>query len=61
MTVELTVDKAARQRYAEGARERQESLCCPVSYTPRYLEVIPREVCSRRQISVSPTSRHQPV
>jgi arsenite methyltransferase len=49
MTVELNVDEAVRQRYAEGARERQESLCCPVSYEPRYLEVIPGEVVARDQ------------
>ncbi len=54
MTVELNVDKAVRQRYTEGARKRQESLCCPVSYTPRYLEVIPLEVCSRRRSAFHP-------
>lgn len=47
MTIELNVDEVVRQRYTAGARERQESLCCPVSYDPHYLEVIPREVIER--------------
>jgi hypothetical protein len=47
MAIEFNIDKAVRERYVNGARERQESLCCPVSYDPRYLEVIPREVIER--------------
>ena len=54
MTVEQNVDKAVHRRYAKGARERQESLGCPVSYPPRYLEGIPREVCSRRRSAFHP-------
>lgn len=45
--VELNVDEAVRRRYAAGARERQESLCCPAGYDPRYLDVIPREIAER--------------
>jgi hypothetical protein len=47
MAIEFNVDEVVRERYVDGARERQESLCCPVSYDPRYLEVIPREVIER--------------
>ena len=47
MVSELNVDEVVRRRYATGARERQESLCCPVSYDPRYLEIIPREIVER--------------
>src|SRR2546428_2840629 len=36
-----------RQRYAAGAKERAEKLCCPVDYEPEYLKVIPREVIER--------------
>src|SRR5205809_6365512 len=36
-----------RQRYAAGARERADKLCCPVDYQSNYLEVIPREVIER--------------
>src|SRR6266705_3375908 len=36
-----------RQRYAAGAIERAEKLCCPVNYESAYLSVIPREVIER--------------
>src|SRR6266702_4315915 len=36
-----------RQRYAIGAKERADKLCCPVDYDARYLDVIPREVIER--------------
>src|SRR5438477_9712317 len=36
-----------RQRYAAGAKERADKLCCPVDYQSNYLEVIPREVIER--------------
>jgi arsenite methyltransferase len=44
MPSELNVDEVVRPRYADGARERQEVLCCPVSYNPGYLEIIQREI-----------------
>ena len=47
MATELNIDEVVRQRYEAGAAARQDSLCCPVSYGPRYLEVIPREVIER--------------
>lgn len=34
MTVERNVDEAVGHRYTGDLRERQESLCCPVSYDP---------------------------
>ena len=36
-----------RQRYAAGAKERENELCCPVEYESEYLRVIPREVIER--------------
>jgi arsenite methyltransferase len=36
-----------RQRYAAGAKERTEKLCCPVKYDSEYLKVIPHEVIER--------------
>ena len=47
MVGKFNVDEVVRRRYAEGARERQESLCCAVSCDPRYLEIIPREIIER--------------
>lgn len=43
----LTVEEAVRSRYGTGAGRREEELCCPVDYDPRYLEVIPGEVLER--------------
>jgi arsenite methyltransferase len=36
-----------RQRYAAGAKECAEKLCCPVDYESEYLKVIPSEVIER--------------
>src|ERR1700757_4315303 len=36
-----------RQRYAAGAKEHAERLCCPVDYNSDYLKAIPREVIER--------------
>src|SRR6266852_4027225 len=36
-----------RQRYAAGAQERENKLCCPVDYDVEYLKAIPREVIDR--------------
>src|SRR5438552_11009170 len=36
-----------RQRYAIGAKERADKLCCPVDYKSKYLKVIPQEVIER--------------
>src|SRR5213594_2234464 len=36
-----------RQRYAAGAKERADKLCCPVDYNSGYLKVIPQEVIER--------------
>ena len=40
-------ESAVRERYAGAARSTQSSLCCAVSYDPRYLEAIPAEVVER--------------
>src|SRR5260370_25548072 len=36
-----------RERYAAGAKERADKLCCPVDYESEYLKVIPQEVIER--------------
>ena len=40
-------ERAVSERYSEGARARQETLCCPVTFDPRYLEVLPDEILER--------------
>lgn len=43
MTVEATVSA----RYAEGAKAREEALCCPVDYDRSLLEILPQEIIER--------------
>jgi len=43
----ISVEKAVRERYAEGAQAREAALCCPVEYDTRYLEIIPKEIIER--------------
>ncbi len=43
----LDTEAAVRERYAKAARAREAQLCCPVSYDPKYLEVIPQEILEK--------------
>lgn len=43
----IDVEAAVLARYTAGAQQREDELCCPVSYDPRYLEVLPAEVIER--------------
>lgn len=43
----LDHEVAVAQRYSAGAQAQEPSLCCPVDYDPRYLEIIPAEVLER--------------
>jgi arsenite methyltransferase len=43
----MNTQTAVRDRYAAGAKSREDSLCCPVDYDAKYLEVIPEEVIER--------------
>jgi len=40
-------ESIVRQRYAAGAKEHADKLCCSVEYESVYLKVIPREVIER--------------
>src|SRR5207302_6310687 len=40
-------EAVVRRRYAAGAKERANELCCPVNYKSEYLKVVPREVIER--------------
>ncbi len=40
-------ERAVLDRYSAGAQDRQEALCCTVSFDPRYLAVLPEEVLER--------------
>ena len=40
-------ESIVRERYAAGAKEPVDEICCPVDYKSEYLKVIPREVIER--------------
>ena len=46
-TTTLDTEQMVQRRYSQAARAKQPALCCPVSYDPRYLEVIPEEILER--------------
>ncbi len=43
----LDTESAVRQRYEKAARAREPQLCCPVSYDPKFLKIIPQEILER--------------
>lgn len=43
----FNVEEEVRRRYAEGAREAEAGLCCPVHYDRRYLDLIPSEILEK--------------
>jgi arsenite methyltransferase len=47
MSATSDMERAVVERYSRAAGEKEESLCCPVDYDPKYLEVIPREILER--------------
>ena len=43
----MNVESSVRERYSEGARERQEALCCPVNYDSGLLAMLPDEIIEK--------------
>ncbi|MDX1694723.1 MAG: methyltransferase domain-containing protein, partial [Ketobacteraceae bacterium] len=43
----MDVKTTVLERYSEGARERQESLCCPVDYDTGLLKLLPAEIVEK--------------
>lgn len=43
----INTETAVRKRYSTAAQQREASLCCPVTYDPQYLRIIPDEVIER--------------
>lgn len=41
------IETLVSERYAEGAQERQEALCCPVDYDTSLLKMLPQEIIER--------------
>jgi len=46
-TTDSNVEQSVRERYSDAAKARADSLCCPVEYNDRLLEVIPEEIIER--------------
>lgn len=45
--VTINAEREVMKRYAAASERREEALCCPVTYDPRYLSVIPKEILER--------------
>lgn len=43
----LLVEKAVRERYSNGAQQREAALCCPVDYDHALLKILPQEILER--------------
>ena len=43
----MSTQSAVLERYSEGANTVQPSLCCPVDYDPKLLELLPEEIVAK--------------
>ena len=43
----MNTESAVLSRYSEGAKEKQEELCCPVDYDTDLLEILPEEIIEK--------------
>src|SRR5690606_28343196 len=46
-TEPLNVAAAVRERYSAAAHAAESALCCPVSYDPETLRILPEEILER--------------
>src|SRR5215203_2317918 len=47
MDLTLDAEASVRDRYSKAAVRREDALCCPIDYDPKYLDVIPAEILER--------------
>lgn len=47
MSIQTEIKDKVSERYAAGAKERQEALCCPVDYDASLLKLLPQEIVER--------------
>ncbi len=45
--VDYDIESAVLERYQEGARAQQPTLCCPTEYEGNYLQIIPEEIVAK--------------
>jgi SAM-dependent methyltransferase len=43
----MSVEQIVQERYSGGAREKQEALCCPVTYDRELLAILPQEIIEK--------------
>ncbi len=43
----MSVEQIVQERYSGGAREKQEALCCPVTYDKELLAILPQEIIDK--------------
>ncbi len=53
----LDVERAVRERYSAAAQDMAPSLCCPIQYDPRLLDVLPDEIL-HKDYGCGDPSRH---
>jgi arsenite methyltransferase len=46
-TTMINVKQTVKERYSRAAAVKENTLCCPVDYDERYLEIIPQEILER--------------
>lgn len=53
-------ENAVLDRYSLGAQQKEEALCCPISYDPQLLKAIPQEILDKDYGCGDPTSYVRP-
>lgn len=56
----MNSESAVAQRYSAAAQDKEVALCCPVTYDPQYLEIIPEEIIERDYGCGDPTAFVRP-
>ena len=46
-SIDYDIETAVIERYQDGARQQQPSLCCPTEYVGNYLEILPEEIIAK--------------
>lgn len=47
LAIAYDVESAVLERYQDGARQQQPSLCCPTEYEGNYLKILPEEIIAK--------------
>ena len=46
-TMSYNIESEVLERYQEGAKQQQPSLCCPTEYEGNYLQILPEEIVAK--------------